>query len=227
MEQYLWILRILGAISFGISLVVFFMSFRYRFEGLKPVKHGLKWNASAITIIAIAAALNAGAAIITGPVRIGWISFRPGAAITPVLGILFGIPGAIGAGLGNVISDILRGFVAPSSISGFLGNFFAFALVPSIFVKDPSLKTKKSWMQYIVGIVIGAGFGMLSMPWFIDITGTMPPVAAWTSEPAALLMNRILSPLLLGPIFLKVLYPFVERNGLYWRKQKDDEVKRL
>ena len=227
MEKYLWILRILGTASFTIGVLAFFVSFRYRFEGLHPVKNGIKWNAQAITIIAIAAALNAGSSILTGPVRLGWISFRPGAAITPVLGILFGIPGAIGAGLGNVISDILKGFVTPASISGFFGNFFAFALVPSIIVKDPTLKNKKSWLQYICGIVIGAGFGMLSMPWFIDITGTMPPVAAWTSEPAALLMNRILSPLILGPILLKVLYPFVDKSGLYWRKQQEGNIKDL
>lgn len=227
MEQYLWILRILGAASFCISIVVFFLSFRYRFDGIRLVKHNIKWDASAITIIAISAALNAGAAIITGPVRIGWISFRPGAAITPVLGILFGIPGAIGAGLGNVISDILKGFVTPATLSGFLGNFFAFALVPSIIVTDPSLKGGKSKIRYVVGIIVGAAFAMLSMPWFIDVTGTMPPVAAWTSEPAALLMNRIFSPLILGPIFLKILYPFVEKNGMYWRKQKDAQIESL
>ena len=227
MENYLWILRILGAAAFVIEILVFFISFKYRFEGIRPVKNDIKWNAQAITIIAIAAALNAGSSILTGPVRLGWISFRPGAAITPVLGILFGIPGAIGAGLGNVISDILKGFVTPASISGFFGNFFAFALVPSIVVRDATLKNKRSWGQYILGIVVGAAFGMLSMPWFIDVTGTMPPVAAWTSEPAALLMNRILSPLILGPILLKVLYPFVEKNGIYWRKQEEGTIREL
>ena len=109
MENYLGILRVLGAASFGLGGIAFLLSFRWRMDGLKLVRHHIRWDASVITIIAISAALNAGAAIITGPIRFGWISFRPGAAITPVLGILFGIPGAIGAGLGNVISDILKG----------------------------------------------------------------------------------------------------------------------
>ena len=131
------------------------------------------------------------------------------------------------AGLGNVISDILKGFISPASVSGFLGNFFAFALIPGMIVRDASLKNKNSWMQYIVGICIGAGFGMLSMPWFIDVTGTMPPVAAWTTGPFALLMNRILSPLLLGPVFLKILYPFTVKNGMYWRQENTTTVENL
>lgn len=217
----------MGAASFGLGGIAFLLSFRWRMDGLKLVRHHIRWDASVITIIAISAALNAGAAIITGPIRFGWISFRPGAAITPVLGILFGIPGAIGAGLGNVISDILKGFISPASVSGFLGNFFAFALIPGMIVRDASLKNKNSWMQYIVGICVGAGFGMLSMPWFIDVTGTMPPVAAWTTEPFALLMNRILSPLLLGPVFLKILYPFTVKNGMYWRQENTATVENL
>lgn len=227
MEQFLPILRIFGALSFAIGGVMLFVSFRYKVDGFKFLKHNIKWDASTITIIAIAAALNAGAAIITGPIRFGWISFRPGAAITPVLGILFGIPGALGAGLGNLISDILKGFVSPASVSGFLGNFFAFALIPSIFVKDASLKTKTSWFQYVLGISVGAGFAMLSMPWFIDVTGTLPSLVAWTSEPMALLMNRIASPLILGPIFLRILYPFALKNGMYWRKQESSKFERV
>lgn len=224
MEKFLGILRILGALSFTVSAVFFLLSFRYELDGFKLKKHGIKWGASVLVVIAISAALNAGAAVITGPIRLGWISFRPGAAITPVLGILFGIPGAIGAGLGNVISDILKGFVTPATISGFLGNFFAFAFIPAMVVKDASLKTKKSWAQYIVGVVVGAAFAMLSMPWFIDVTGTMAPAVAWTSEPFALLMNRIVSPLLLGPIFLKILYPFAAKNGLYWREKREGSI---
>jgi len=227
MERFLPILRLLGSISFAVGGIMLFVSFKYKVNGFKFIKHNIKWDATTITIIAIAAALNAGAAIITGPIRFGWISFRPGAAITPILGILFGIPGALGAGLGNVISDILKGFISPASISGFLGNFFAFALIPSIFVKDASLKTSKSWMQYVLGITVGAAFAMLSMPWFIDVTGTLPSAVAWTSEPLALLMNRILSPLILGPIFLKILYPFAVKNGMFWRKQDTEEFERV
>lgn len=227
MEQFLPILRVLGAISFSIGGVMLFISFKYKVDGFKFIKHNIKWDATTITIIAIAAALNAGAAIITGPIRFGWISFRPGAAITPVLGILFGVPGALGAGLGNLISDILRGFISPASISGFLGNFFAFALIPSIFVKDASLKNVKSWVQYVLGVVVGAGFAMLSMSWFIDFTGTLPSLVAWTSEPMALLMNRIVSPLILGPIFLRILYPFAVKNGMYWRKQESNQFERV
>ena len=192
------------------------LAYRWRSDRLKRVRHHIRWDASVITIIAISAALNAGAAIITGPIRFGWISFRPGAAITRVL-----------FRSGNVISDILKGFISPASVSGFLGNFFAFALIPGMIVRDASLKNKNSWMQYIVGICVGAGFGMLSMPWFIDVTGTMPPVAAWTTEPFALLMNRILSPLLLGPVFLKILYPFTVKNGMYWRQENTATVENL
>jgi hypothetical protein len=52
-------------------------------------------------------------------------------------------------------------------------------------------------------------------------------VAAWTTEPFALLMNRILSPLLLGPVFLKILYPFTVKNGMYWRQENTATVENL
>ena len=74
MENYLGILRVLGAASFGLGGITFLLSFRWRMDGLKLVRHHIRWDASVITIIAISAALNAGAAIITGPIRFGWIS---------------------------------------------------------------------------------------------------------------------------------------------------------
>ena len=154
------------------------------------------------------------------------ISFGRGRQLLPCWEFSLGYPGPLGAGPGKC-DCILKGFIPPASVSGFLGNFFAFALIPGMIVRDASLKNKNSWMQYIVGICIGAGFGMLSMPWFIDVTGTMPPVAAWTTEPFALLMNRILSPLLLGPVFLKILYPFTVKNGMYWRQENTTTVENL
>ena len=66
MENYLGILRVLGAASFGLGGIAFLLSFRWRMDGLKLVRHHIRWDASVITIIAISAALNAGAAIITG-----------------------------------------------------------------------------------------------------------------------------------------------------------------
>ena len=60
MENYLGILRVLGAASFGLGGITFLLSFRWRMDGLKLVRHHIRWDASVITIIAISAALNAG-----------------------------------------------------------------------------------------------------------------------------------------------------------------------
>jgi hypothetical protein len=68
---------------------------------------------------------------------------------------------------------------------------------------------------------------MVAVRWVVDVAGTGAPVAAWTTEPFALLMNRILSPLLLGPVFLKILYPFTVKNGMYWRQENTTTVENL
>ncbi|MCP3032590.1 QueT transporter family protein [Halobacillus sp. A1] len=210
------VLNIVGGITFAAVLILFILAFKYDITKGRLKKHHIIWGSTALTVVAIAAALNAGAAILTGPIRFGWISFRPGAAITPVLGIVFGIPGAFGAALGNLISDIFKGFVTPASLGGVLGNFL-FAYIPYKIMKDFTLKTFRSWSQFVVGVVGGALLGMLVMPFVISITGTLPTEVAWTTEPTALLMNRIVAVLILGPIFLKLLYPIVKRQNLDWQ----------
>ena len=53
MENYLGILRVLGAASFGLGGITFLLSFRWRMDGLKLVRHHIRWDASVITIISV------------------------------------------------------------------------------------------------------------------------------------------------------------------------------
>ena len=48
MENYLGILRVLGAASFGLGGIAFLLSFRWRMDGLKLVRHHIRWDASVI-----------------------------------------------------------------------------------------------------------------------------------------------------------------------------------
>ncbi|MGQ4834653.1 MAG: QueT transporter family protein [Candidatus Asgardarchaeia archaeon] len=213
------ILWILGTIFFFMELA----GYTFTFPKFKIKKQRIKWDSIDVAIAGLVAAVYGGGLAATGGLVIipGATWIRPANALTPVFGVLFGIPGALGTAIGNFIADSLAGFLGLGSLGGFVGNFIL-AYIPYKFMTDHSLKTGKSWTEfYIWGVLINSiwcsayisftlyillQLGLLGMP-FEVIWGWFFP---WV-----IVNNSIVTAFVSG-ILIYILMPVVKQWGLYW-----------
>lgn len=180
-----------------------------------------KWTTVDFTLIVVCAALYAGALIAFSAIKLGaGISLRPANALQPVFGILFGVPGAIGIALGNLVNDIYTGFFS-KSLAGVVGNFLG-AYIPYLIISNPRLRTSKSIAQYVIGVVgltsaVVAGSVLLN----VALGLTAWPLAQNVLIPL-IFGQQVVATAILGPILLNLLYPFVKRAGLYRGRAVDE-----
>lgn len=95
----------------------------------------------------------------------GVTEIRPANVVPPVLGILFGLPAAVGISLGNLISDILSGSNVFICITGFIANFLYSYLPYRMWytefnlkgkVTPPNLSSMKDVLKFIFVIFINS-----------------------------------------------------------------------
>lgn len=181
-----------------------------------------KWTTVDFVLIVVCAALYAAALMLSNliPVKLPFgISIRPGNALQPVFGILFGIPGAIGLALGNFVSDIFNGMFA-KSFAGLIGNFLG-GFIPYMVISNPRLRTGRSIAEYIllvVGLTSAAVAGSVLINVALGLTATN---VAKIIIPA-IFLNQVVWVAVLGPVLLILLYPFVKRAGLYRGRAVDE-----
>lgn len=93
----------------------------------------------------------------------GFTEIRPVNCLNMLFGIMFGVYGALGCAIGNLIADILGGTLAISSwagfVSNFLGTYLAYLLWYAIVNEKPSINNFKQVIAFIfisafIGIVI-------------------------------------------------------------------------
>ncbi|MGE5702642.1 MAG: QueT transporter family protein [Clostridia bacterium] len=178
-----------------------------------------KWTTGDFVLILMVAALYAGAIALFAQVKlIPQVPIRPANALQPVFGLLFGIPGCIGLGIGNLVSDLMMGSTAPHVLAaGFVANFLG-GFIAYVFVKDPSLKEDRSYIHYIVFVVLLASV-VVSCTILINVALGLTPKEIVPAYIRAVFLNQAIATAVLGPILLKLLYPFVHRTGLYRGRQ--------
>ncbi|HZG14150.1 MAG TPA: QueT transporter family protein [Candidatus Bathyarchaeia archaeon] len=174
-----------------------------------------KWTTIDFVLIVVTAALYAVALILLANMKlIPTVPIRPANALQPVFGILFGLPGCIGLGLGNMVSDLLQGSASPHVLlaglfSNFMGGFIAY-----VAVSHPALQTKRSYLEYYLFVVIIASV-VVACTILINVALGFTPMAIASAFVPTVFLNQAISTAILGPILLKLLYPFVKRSGLY------------
>lgn len=95
----------------------------------------------------------------------GVTEIRPANVVPPVLGVLFGLPAAVGISVGNLISDILGGSNAFICVTGFIANFLYSYLPYRMWytefaskgkVTPPNLSSMKDVLKFIYVIFINS-----------------------------------------------------------------------
>ena len=214
-----------GLLWNGFYLLTFFFGFILVLRVVVNLESGrILWlNTRMVVLTALSAAIYAAVVIpFKGIVFVpGVTEFRPGMALPPVLGVLFGPAAAWGSGFGCVISDFF-GSLGPGSFFGFAGNF-VMAWIPYrlwwktglVRADDPEplrMNSTTKVVNFFVVSLAGAIACALIIGWGLELLGLVPfkvlaiLIAINNSAPIVLLSL---------PVML-VLYPRIMRWGLLW-----------
>jgi energy-coupling factor transport system substrate-specific component len=174
-----------------------------------------KWTTVDFVLIVVTAALYAVALLMLAQIKlIPSVPIRPANALQPVFGILFGIPGCIGLAFGNMVSDLFQGSAAPHIlIAGLISNFLG-GFIPLIAVSHPALKTTRSYVQYYVFVVVIAS-AVVACTILLNVALGFTPMEIAALFVPTVFLNQAIATAVLGPVLLKLLFPFVKRAGLY------------
>jgi energy-coupling factor transport system substrate-specific component len=181
------------------------------------VRNNLRWDATAIALIAVCAAIY----IAGRPIQVQFIpgigGFNPSLSIAQTFAVLFGLYGAIGVTFSMPIGDAISGALTLGSVAGFLSHTFI-TWIPYKLAGPVNLGSWRFWGRfYLFGIILAPVIHAIVIPGWLDFTHVVPPAVAWGGVTVAILINQGLLPAILSPIFLGILYPIVKHRGLYWR----------
>ncbi|MBC7343729.1 MAG: hypothetical protein H5U02_15010 [Clostridia bacterium] len=181
------------------------------------VKNNFKWDASAIATVAICAAVY----IVGRPIQFQFIpgigGFNPTLALAPILGALFGLPGAIGVTFSMPIGDAISGALTVGSVAGCLSHTFL-TWLPYKMVRDADFRNWRNVVTfYVWGIIIGPIIHATVIPGWLDFTHVLPPAVCWAGVTASILINHMVTAGVVSAILMPILYPIIKGRGLYWR----------
>jgi energy-coupling factor transport system substrate-specific component len=191
-------------------------------RGFRIARNNVRWDAVDVTVAALSAAIYGGSLAATGgiPIIPGFTWLRPGNALAPLFGMLFGLPGALGVSIGNFIADALTGYLSIGSIGGFIGNFMI-AYIPYKLVSDHSFRTPRSIIEYYIwGAFVGSIYVALYISWWLDalmpVIG-LPRELVWGWFAPWVIFNDAIVTTTITPILGYLLYQPIKMRGLYWR----------
>jgi len=212
---------ILGTAAFLLELA----GYTVTREGLRKTGMGIaSWGVVDVALTALSAAVYGGLLFATAPIVLvpGFTWLRPANALAPLFGMFFGIPGCLGAAIGNLIADILGGFFGVGSIGGFVGNFLI-AYLPYKFVKDHSFTTASSIGEFYVWGVIGQAIvSAVYICWWLDVMQAfvgLPIFVIWGVIAPIIFSNNVVVTAILSPILGRALFPLISARGLYWKQR--------
>lgn len=182
---------------------------------------GFRWSAINVAITGVSGAVLAaiftigGSAIVIVP---GFITINPGRGLEPVLGLLFGVPGAAAALIANPIYDILTGKLTLGSISGAIGTALGVYIYYRICNRNLGLRDFRSvqtWGRFAVAAIVATFVAKaLGISGWLDALNLVPQEVAWFVTFPALFLGQLAAQAIVGPILTKALHPYVDRMGL-------------
>jgi len=223
---------LLTFIAEGLGYGIVFQKFRVSFVKAEPAFDWIGIQAMFLSAIVYAGSLasTAGITLVEG---LTWL--RPGNAMAPLLGYIFGIPGCVGVALGNLLADSFSGYYSVASLGGFVGNFML-AYIPYRVLSDPPLRQAKEVVRYSLFVGVGSTLvsayvivGLLDLVSSAGITypipaigGVPPPVevlsegALWGSLFTIIATNNFVMSFMAG-ILIVVSFRYFSEKGLFWR----------
>ena len=146
---------------------------------------------------------------------------RPASALPPVFGLLFGVPGAIGAALANSIADMRVGMPAGLILEGFVLQFlygymphvmwYRFPLKSDTRMDIPRMDSTAHIVKFLVinlinSVCMATGLGIV-------INRYVPVIPFFSLGTLAILLNNVIFTILIGMPIL-IAYSFKKDKHL-------------
>lgn len=181
------------------------------------VKVERRWNAKAVAIMAVTAALSVilqavGAVIVLVP---GTITFRADAMVRFPFGAIFGMPAVWGVMVANIIGDALAGTLGPGSIAGAVISWWI-AYLPYRFFRTPedySMLHLGSVVKYYLVVLLWCFIGAWYLTTNFAYLKLLPPQVIWVGVFPAVIVTTFIGALL-GPAVARIVGPAAQRYGL-------------
>jgi energy-coupling factor transporter ATP-binding protein EcfA2 len=219
---------ILIAISLS-GMVLAAMIWMMEFSGWTITRRGfarnqVRWNAATIGLIAVSAALYIAGRLLQIQLIPGVGGINPTLSLAPIFAVLFGLPGAIGVTFSMPIGDALSGALTIGSLAGCLSHTFL-TWLPYKLVREPNFHSPKAIRSYFTwAILVGPCLHIVIMSGWFDYSHVLPVTIAWGVMPLVLVLNHVVTPAIVSPILMAILYPVVKMRGLYWRDSMSPTV---
>lgn len=183
-------------------------------------RNQVSWDATNIALVAVTAALYIAGRPFQFQLIPGVGGINPSFSFAPVFAVLFGLPGAIGVTFSMPIGDALSGALTVGSIGGFLSHTFL-TWLPYKMVREPNFKNWRAVASfYFWAVLVGPLIHSIIIPGWLDFNHVLPTPVAWGALPLVLILNHCLTPAIVAPLLMTVMYPVVKARGLYWRDRK-------
>ena len=230
-------LPIIAFSLFALIVEVLGYEMTFRRSGISFVKAegvfdwvGIQAMLLCVVVYAGSLASTAGITLVEG---LTWL--RPGNVMAPLLGYIFGIPGCVGVGLGNLLVDSFSGYYTVGSLGGFLGNFML-AYIPHKVLSDPPLRRFGEAARYSlfagVGSALVCAYVIVGLLDHISSVGLMYPIPViggiapsvdvlgkdvlWGGLFTIIATNDVAMNLVAG-VLIMVSFPYFSEKGLFWK----------
>ncbi len=206
-------------VSVPMTLVVVAELFHYRIRFFPPglVKMHRRWNAKAVTMMAMTAALSVilqavSAILVLIP---GFLTFRADALVRFPFGAIFGMPAVWGVAVANLLGDALTGSLSPGSVAGAVVSWWMAYLFYRLYrgPEDYCMLKPTAWIKYYAVVLLWCALGSLYLCTNFSYLRLFPDQLIWTAIFPAVSITTFVGGLL-GPLVARVVGPAAERYGL-------------
>jgi len=135
----------------------------------------MRLNTKKLAVVTVFAALYAVGVVFLAPISFGIVQVRVADAMLP-LSMIFGLPGALGLGLGCLVSNVFGGLGVVDIVGGAVANLVACTLAWYIARKGRSGQRFLATVAetVVVGLIVGGYLSwLLQVPLEISIIGVL------------------------------------------------------
>jgi len=211
--------RIGMVVSVPMTILFFAELFGYQVRFFPPgvVKMRRRWNAKAVAMMAMTAALSVilqavSAILVLIP---GFLTFRADALVRFPFGAIFGMPAVWGVAIANLLGDALTGSLSPGSIAGAIVSWWMAYLFYRLYrgPEDYCMAKKSGWIKYYAVVLLWCVLGSFYLCTNFSYLRLFPDSLIWTAIFPAVGVTTFVGGLL-GPLVARVVGPAAERYGL-------------
>lgn len=206
-------------VSVPMTLILAGELFHYQLRFYPPglVKMQRRWNAKAVTMMAMTAALSVLLQAVSAMLVLipGFLTFRADAMVRFSFGAIFGMPAVWGVAIANLLGDALTGSLSPGSVAGAIISWW----MPYLFYRfyrgpdDYCMTRRTAWLKYYAIVFLWCILGSLYLCTNFSYLRLFPDSVIWSAIFPAVGVTTFVGGLL-GPVVARVIGPAAERYGL-------------